>query len=177
MKATFNPDLKKFNEHPDVHMISPTVDPSGAHYDKKTSQDFEEHMANAEAAHQKLAKGGYDRVAQHADAIKTYINSTIRTGEKPIVEGLKQHIATKAQKEIDKLKTPAGKATRQKALEMTHKSIDTSKKHLNAALDLHSSLQKAKNTLVLAIEPAVKGPYRDWETDRKSTRLNSSHRL
>ena len=22
-----------------------------------------------------------------------------------------------------------------------------------------------------------RGPYRDWETDRKSTRLNSSHRL
>ena len=30
---------------------------------------------------------------------------------------------------------------------------------------------------VLTIEPKVFEMYRDWETDRKSTRLNSSHRL
>jgi hypothetical protein len=168
MKATFNPDLNKFNQHPDVHMISPAVDPSAAHYDKKTTQEFEQHMADAEAAHKKLAKGGYDRVAQHADAIKTYINSTIRTGESPSVEGLKNHIATKAQKEIDKLKTPAGKATRQRALEVTHSSIDTSKKHLDAALALHKSLQNAKNVLVHAIEPAVKGPFGTKIGDQES---------
>jgi len=101
MKATFNPDTKKFNEHSDVHMISPAVDLSNSHYDKKTTQEFEQHMADADAAHQKLAKGGYDRAAPHTEAIKTYINNTIRTGETPSVDGLKKHIATKAQKEID----------------------------------------------------------------------------
>ena len=28
---------------------------------------------------------------------------------------------------------------------------------------------------MLPMEKIIKGPYRDWETDRKSTRLNSSH--
>jgi hypothetical protein len=159
MKATFNPDLKKFNDHPDVHMISPTVDPSGSHYDKKTTQQFEQHMADAEAAHAQLAKGGYDRAQPHADAMKTYINSTVRSGETPSVEGLKNHIATAAQKQIDKLKTASGKSTRQRALEMTHKAIDTAKKHVSALFNLHGSLQKAKNVLVHAMEPAVKGPF------------------
>lgn len=168
MKATFNPDLKKFNEHPDVHMISPKVDASQSHYDAKTSKEFEQHMADAEAAHQKLSKGGYDRISQHADAIKAHINNTIRSGETPSVEGLKKHIADKAQKEIDKLKTPAGKAARQRALEMTHSSIDASKKHISAALDLHGSLQKAKNALVSAIEPAVKGPFGTKIGDKES---------
>ena len=168
MKASFGPNLNGFGEHNDTHVISPAVDPSKAHYDKSTTQEFEQHMADAEAAHQKLAKGGYDRVAQHADAIKTYINNTIRTGEKPSVEGLKTHIATKAQKEIDKLKTPAGKATRQRALDMTHSSIDTSKKHLDTMLDLHGSLQRAKNVLVHAIEPAVKGPFGTKIGDQES---------
>jgi len=168
MKATFNPDLKKFNEHPDVHMISPSVDPAGAHYDKKTTQEFEKHMADADAAHKKLAKGGYDRVAQHADAIKTYINSTIRTGETPSAEGLKKHIGDKAQKEIDKLKTPAGKATRQRALDATHGAIDAGKKHIDAALELHGALQRAKNVLVHAIEPAVKGPFGTKIGDQES---------
>ena len=31
-------------------------------------------------------------------------------------------------------------------------------------------------TLALAAVEYVEGKYRDWETDRKSTRLNSSHR-
>ena len=27
------------------------------------------------------------------------------------------------------------------------------------------------------VRPSIEGSYRDWETDRKSTRLNSSHEI
>ncbi len=160
MKASFKPDFNKFKEHSDVHMITPQVDASGAHYDKKTTDAFEGSMAAAEQAHQKLAKGGgYDAVAQHAEHLKTYINKTVRDSTKPTVAGYKAHVAERGQKDIDKLKTPAGKATRQRAHDLTLQRVDQHKKHLQAALDLHGHLQAAKDTLVHALEPAVKGQF------------------
>ena len=39
----------------------------------------------------------------------------------------------------------------------------------------NKSFEKMRKALLLLVA-AVLGAYRDWETDRKSTRLNSSHR-
>ena len=165
MKATFKPDLNKFNEHSDVHMINPTVDPSKGAFDSKTSAEFEKHMAAAEQSHQEIAKAnGYDRILKHSEHLKTYINKTVRDGSKPTVEGYKAHIAERGQKDVDKLKTPAGKATRQKALDLALKQADQDKKHLSNALELHGHLQRAKNSLINAIEPAVKGDYTTYKT-------------
>lgn len=165
MKATFKPDLNKFNEHSDVHMINPTVDPSKGAFDSKTSAEFEKHMAAAEQSHQEIAKAnGYDRILKHSEHLKTYINKTVRDGSKPSVEGYKAHIAERGQKDVDKLKTPAGKATRQKALDLALKQADQDKKHLQNALELHGHLQRAKNSLINAIEPAVKGDYTTYKT-------------
>ena len=40
----------------------------------------------------------------------------------------------------------------------------------NGVVETHSVPMDAKS-------PIGKGSYRDWETDRKSTRLNSSHEI
>lgn len=166
MKADFKPDFNKFNEHPDVHMIKPTIDPTKAAFNQKTSSEFQTHMDNAEQAHQKIVKGnGYDAIATHQDNLKTYINKTVRDSSTPSVAGYTAHIQERAQKEIDKLKTPAGKAARQKALDATLNHIKQHKKHLDAALELHGHLQKAKNTLIHALEPAVKGDYNTYKTN------------
>ena len=39
------------------------------------------------------------------------------------------------------------------------------------------SKDKSFETIEINLKYMYGGPYRDWETDRKSTRLNSSHRL
>ena len=50
---------------------------------------------------------------------------------------------------------------------------ETLKQNFNPDMaDLEGLTEKDKNT----IKNLVEEPYRDWETDRKSTRLNSSHR-
>jgi hypothetical protein len=166
MKADFKPDFNKFEEHPDVHMIKPTIDATKAAFNKKTSDEFNTHMDNAEAVHQRIMKDkGYDAIQQHQDNLKTYINKTVRDSSTPSVAGYKAHIQERGQKDIDKLKTPAGKATRQKALDLSLKQVEQHKKHLQNALELHGHLQKAKNTLIHAIEPAVKGDYTTYKTD------------
>jgi hypothetical protein len=123
-------------------------------------------MNNAEAVHQRISKDkGYDAIQQHQENLKTYINKTVRESSTPSVAGYKAHVQQKGQKDLEKLKTPAGKATRQKALDLSMKQIDQHKKHLNNALELHGHIQKAKNTLIHAMEPAVKGEFTTYKTD------------
>ena len=50
------------------------------------------------------------------------------------------------------------------------KERETSKKVMKLFKRLHEAAEKASDGNV-----DTRGPYRDWETDRKSTRLNSSH--
>lgn len=159
MKAHFDVNQKSFKEHPDVHMISPEVDATGSHFDKKTLQAFDEHMANAEATHKKLAKGGYEAAMRHADTLKMFINKNIKDETQPTAEGFKQYVDERGQKDIAKLKTEAGKATRLKAHNLTLQQLDQDKKHIKTALELHSHLQKAKDTLVHAITPAAQGAF------------------
>lgn len=166
MKADFKPDFNKFQEHSDVHMIKPTIDATKAAFNKKTSDEFNTHMNNAEEVHKRITKDkGYDAILQHQENLKTYINKTVRDSTTPSVAGYKSHITERGQKDVDKLKTPAGKATRQKALDLSLKQVEQHKKHLQNALELHGHLQKAKNTLIHAIEPAVKGDYTTYKTD------------
>lgn len=168
MKANFKPNHKAFKEHSDVHLITPEVDSKNAHYDKKTVKKFEDSMAAAEQAHQKLSKGGYDKLASHSDNLKTYINKTVRDQEEPSVEGYKKHISDRGAKDIEKLKTAKGKAARQAAHDMSMKQIGQHSEHIKNMLDLHKHLQTAKDTLVHALEPAVKGAFGTKINDKES---------
>jgi len=166
MKADFKPDFNKFQEHPDVHMIKPTIDATKSAFNQKTSNEFQTHMDDAEEAHQRILKDkGYDAIQKHQENLKTYINKTVRDGSTPSVAGYRAHVQERGQKDVDKLKTPAGKATRQKALDLALSQVDQHKKHLKNALELHGHLQKAKNTLINALEPAVKGDFNTYKTN------------
>ena len=50
------------------------------------------------------------------------------------------------------------------------------KKVMNSGKDKEAAIAVCKTTLKKSKGNKTKSVYRDWETDRKSTRLNSSHR-
>ena len=154
MKAGFKPDAaKSFKDHPDVHVIHPNVDAAQAHMTDKDHKEFTQHMAAAEEAHNKLAKGnGYDVVAHHADNLKTYINKNVAAGTTPSHEGFKQHIAERGAKDVEKLKSEKGKAARQHALNLSMQQVSQHKQHLQTALEIHHHLQAAKDKLVHGLE-------------------------
>ena len=75
------------------------------------------------------------------------------------------------------------KTTRADAVELVDMALGDLKKVAgqlgieNAATLKKAELVKSIGDLRAANREAAKNDYRDWETDRKSTRLNSSHRL
>jgi len=149
MKAEYNADLSHFNKHPDVHIISPKYDSKNAHYTPQAQKKFTEEMQKAVSAHNKLEN--YNHVSGHIDHLKTYINSTVREGTTPDVEGYKKYIQGVYKKKADALKSEAGKQ-RQANLGNEHQQhIMANKQQFQHTFNVHKHLQAAKNVLVNAL--------------------------
>jgi hypothetical protein len=151
MKADPHPDLHNFNTHKDVWTKHPEHDTSNVYYSEKDQDEFHKHMAAAQKIHDTHKKTMYKSTEPHGGEtghLSTYINHTVRTDEKPSAEGLKNHIAEKYKKSMEKLKTPAARGRKEAELNSHHKHIDTHKKDYDNLLKMHHHLQQAKNVLV-----------------------------
>jgi Family of unknown function (DUF6267) len=148
MNAHFDPDLSKFKTHKDVYHREPGHDTSKVKMDDDALKNYEDHVHKAVQLHAKHGNQMYGPLDRVRDHVKTYINNTIRTGEKPSPEGLQHHITTQYGKEIDKLKTDKSKNARVDELKSKLNHIETHKQNFNNLFKLHDHLQKAKDTLV-----------------------------
>lgn len=134
-----------FSAHADVHHISPTYHGSGKNLTPEQSHKFNSHLATA-AEHD--TKTDHEKIAPMREHIKTYINATVRTGEKPSVGGLKSHVAGKFQKEIDKVTTAKAKGAKTEKMNAALEHISQNDSHFTNALKTHEHVQAAKNILV-----------------------------
>jgi hypothetical protein len=148
MKAKFDPDHKSFSEHSDVHLINPEAKVNPKNYTASQRKGFNEHIKAAEALH----KGhNYDHLEGHRENLKTYINSTVKTGESPSVKGFHSHVETRHNKKIAELKTQKAKdaATQNKKQALDH--INSNADSFSTTLKIHKRLQSAKDHLVNAL--------------------------
>jgi hypothetical protein len=151
MKADPFPDTHNFKQHPDVWHRSAEHDTKQVHYSEQHQQDFMKHMNAAKELHDKHKNEMYAAIQPHmgdANHLSTYINQTVRTGEKPNTKGLISHIQDKYKKMTAKLKTPAAQAKKNAELNNHVQYITQNKQHYDNALLMHDHLQKAKNVLV-----------------------------
>lgn len=154
MTANYSPDLTHFKDHPDVYHRLPGHDTSKVKMSGAEHIEFDKHTKAAQKIHDNHGDYMYDALENPGalgsmrDHMKTYINSTVDTQEKPNVAGLQKHLETKYTKEIDKKKTDAGKKKYQDELANHLKHTKLHKANLQNIFDLHNHLQKAKDTLV-----------------------------
>lgn len=151
MKADYTPDVSHFGSHPDVHLFNNQLDHSKVHYSPEHQQKFAEHMKSAVQEYRKTKPEAYKALEGHQEHLKTYINHTVRTGEKPSVEGYRAHLGGRMQKEVDKVKTAAAKGKRSADMNQALGHIDKHSDHLTSILNMHHHLQKAKDVLVDAM--------------------------
>ena len=160
-----------FRSHPDVHHISAQTSlGSGGHVTEKESKQVEHHLKQAEKINKDLHPNHHDIVNRHAEHISTYINQTVRTGERPTTQGLRKHIQTRMQKEVDKMKTAKGKAAKTERMNAALAHHDTHEEHFGKALEIHHHVQQAKNILVSGLNRATKNANPMRQTiDNKET--------
>ncbi len=151
MKAHYNADTSQLKEHPDVHVVHPTVDHKKVKYTPEQQKEFDSHMHAATNAFNNAHKDFHSAIEPHSEHLKTYINKTVKDQSTPSVSGYKAHLADKAQKEMDKVKTEKSKAQKHRVLQSQHSHVDSNQEHFQSALNMHHHLQKAKNVLVGAL--------------------------
>jgi len=164
MKAHFGPDLSNFKNHKDANIISTAVDSSKIDYKPEHKAKFNSEIKKAVA----LNKGhDYSHLEGHKEHVSTYINSTVRNGTKPSVEGLTAHVKMRGEAQKSKLKTDAGKAKIDAKTSEAVSHIQNNSKAFSTTFKIHQHLQNAKHAQVKAL--AASGGDFEHHIDGKKT--------
>ena len=118
------------------------------------NKKVEHHLAKAEEIHNKLPPEHHDIVGKHEEHFSTYINKTVRTGDKPSTEGLRAHVATRMGNEVDKVKTDKAKASKTENMNNSLAHHDAHEHHFAKALQIHAHVQAAKDILTHGLHRA-----------------------
>jgi hypothetical protein len=151
LNASHEVDHENFKQHPDVFTVDPQMDTSKVHFGPKERAEFNKHVAAAESVHNTHGDDMYAGTSTHhgiGGHLESYINHTVRSGEKPNHQNFKNWLETKKNKEIDKLKVEKNKKTKADELGKELTKIEANKKHYNNLFKMHGHLQNAKNVLI-----------------------------
>ena len=157
LNAHFDPDMSGFKHHPDVYHREPGHDTSKINITPHQEQQYGYHLRKAMDIHRKEGKQMYAPIEKVKDHLKSYINTTVRTGEEPSVEGLQHHIITNYTKDMDKLKTNKAKDRKAEELKGKLQHVEGNKNHFDEVLKLHKHLQSAKDILVHSLAQQTGG--------------------
>jgi hypothetical protein len=159
MSASFNVDIKDFKSTSTVWMRTADLqDLSGtATMTKSETDTVTKHLSDAGKIFQKISSTTLTDVAGNAivnQMINTFNNTKVRSQEK--ITNTKQHtnelikyISTRYQKDIDKLKSAAGKKKKSSARdEVLSFFSDSNKSNLKLMFDLQNHLVDAKEILI-----------------------------
>ena len=149
MKAHFAPDTSNFGTHPHVHILGTATKHNSAEYSPKDRVKFFTHIQKAK----KAASGQDFSHLDHPvrDHVKTYINSTVRSGTTPSVDGLVQHIHTKHEAKKNLVKKEATKNRIEGVKQNFIRHVDANRSSFKNTFAVHKHLQGAKNVLVKAL--------------------------
>jgi hypothetical protein len=137
----------QFQTHGDVHNIDPTIDANSSNYTPEERAAFSNHRENARRAYAKLKPEAEDALAGHGADLEGHVNKMVREGGAPSLEGYLEHLKTKAQKDIESVKTPAAKERKSQQHSERIDSVIKNQDHFKKALELHGHLQAAKDVL------------------------------
>jgi hypothetical protein len=142
-----NKTRSKFNNNPDVHNIDPTLKVDPANYTPEEQVAFMNHKENARATYARMKPEALDALEGHGTSLEGHVNDMVRKGGTPSAQGYIEHLQNKAQKDIEKLKSPLGRERKMQQHAANIQYVIDNKPHFDKALELHGHLQKAKDVL------------------------------
>ena len=159
MKSFFRPNIKPLKKTKDVWFKNAEFsDESGTVTLTTTEKDSLDAEIKSAVDHMSSVGKFADTIRDSVKPnIKTYINSTIRTGESNgSFGGFVTYLTDKLNTAIDKLKTEKGKEKKAVAMDEVLKYLNTNKSSITAMFDAHKALTKAKTILIRKLEE-IKG--------------------
>jgi hypothetical protein len=148
MNATADVDHSKFQQHPDVHLINPEIKNPPHEYSDNLQKQFHGHMAKAREVGKSLKPEDYKAIEGHETNLEAHINDMVKNEGTPSVGGYISHLERKRDKEVDKLKSEAGKSRTSDRYNSQIEQVKNNADSFKKILDFHTHIQNAKNALV-----------------------------
>jgi hypothetical protein len=152
-KVSFDVDQNQFRRNPDVHMVNPEI--SGANIAPIEKKKYEKELQQALDIYKGMDPDIFNVVDGHDITMKTYINSTVRDKTVPSAKGYLAFVKSRGQKEIEKVKSPEGKAKKKAAAEAIVSHVKNHSEQFENIFRMHKAMQQAKDTLVNALSNTV----------------------
>ena len=137
----------QFVHHPDVHNIDPTIDVNPSNYTPEEQREFLNHKEAARLAYGRMRPEAMDALAGHGIALEKHINRMVREGGVPSTQGYIDDLTAQHNKDMEKLKSQAGRDKRAQQHAALMQQILENKKHFDKAFEVHGHLQRAKDVL------------------------------
>lgn len=150
MYSTFDSKGIKLKTSRNVHQSDLNFDSSTV-VGYPSSAKVEKMLDTALSKFKSFGANDLDVLAFHGLMFKTYINSTIRDGSKATVQNYERYAEERLQKEVDKLKSEKGKERKEGAKMEYMGNLKANRGTLSKALDIHDTVQKAKDLIVDAM--------------------------
>ena len=152
MKAGFDVDHSQFKQHPDVNLVNPEInDKSKTQYTKSQQDKYQQHIIDAADAYSKMDPEFLNKLSDHDEMLKRYINQTVRDSSTPNSIDYSSFIEDKRNKELSKLKTQAAKDKKADTFNKLISDIKDDRDNFDKSFNLHHHLQKAKDVLVTSL--------------------------
>jgi hypothetical protein len=164
-KVTPIESQSEFRNHADVHLVDHTVSVEERKLPAATKKTVLSHLATA----QKMMKNhDYGHLTGHDVHLRTYVNSTVDSGEKPNTEGYKAHLQKRWQKKIDKVKTEKSKNAKASQRDSDIAHVDRNKEAFDRSFEIHHHLQQATNALARNLNSTAHGGIETKIGEKKS---------
>ena len=151
MSAGFDPDLHKFGKHQDVHIIDHHTEINPKHFTSHHEKLYKEHIKKAEREMAKAHPETFAATAPHQEHLKTYINQTVRTGEKPTPSGYRMHLMNVGERAMSKVSSQKAKDKKRDEMLAMLRHAEEHEDKFHSLFNIHHHLQKAKDQLVDAL--------------------------
>ena len=146
----YNLHPNKFPHHDDVAVFNNKVYHDPENYTEEQRNEFQKNFDKAKE-HLSSIRDHTSLVDGLTDHLQTYINSTVKNDSAPTVSGFRSHLNEKLQKQVDKLKSDKGKQKKTDEKNAALFRVDEHKKDFEHLFKAHQHLDKAKNTIVDAL--------------------------
>ena len=158
-------EAKGFGSHPDVHQVDHIVGKDERKLSPEHQKAVDHHVGEAE----KLMKDHtYGHLAGHEGHLRTYINSTVRSGDTPSVPAYKAHLTAHHDKQIAAVKMEKTKAVKTDEKNNSLSHVDKHKGAFQRSFDIHHHVQQATNHLARGLDAASKHPFQTSIEGNKS---------
>lgn len=164
-KASPISDQSEFRKHADVHLVDHTV---SKEEQKLSAEDKKKVLGHVSAAQKLMKDHSYEHLEGHSGHLRTYVNSTVDSGEKPNVEGYKAHLNKVHQKKIDSVKTEKAKSAKAAQRDADLRHVNTKSEDFNRSFEIHHHIQQATNALARSLNKTAHGGYAHHIGDKES---------